>query len=436
MTRDANGLFTSSRGVEPELGHVSADRQSVRRGRRKHHELGVDDHGERSNRRRASRRPKNGASFPRKATIPIAAAATEWDGSVTKVEFFRGTDEAGRGRNALHTPTVGKTSRPAATSLTVRATDNKGAVKTSAPVSASQSGGDPARPISIACVEVGWIFFFFFFFFFFFLQVARLETQTAMRFRAALAAALLSADGCSLTAANGASTVIEAESTTWTPSSPCRDRAGCEREWRPLRRSLGEQHGLDDGHDAICDAARLACQGPPVPGRPASSRQGRRRDRSRGGRDRHRLDGLRRTRRDRRRRARDRRSVHERSRDARSVRPQPVLGRDDLHRPGLHQKGRRRPHPRRKPLQIHRLQPVHDGRTLRVRARLGAGPRGLGPGEARPSNVVLPGEHGQRRHEGLVEIRCHAHRGEGAEHQGDPGPARRLGRTARADAER
>ena len=103
------------------------------------------------------------------------------------------------------------------------------------------------------------------------------------------------------------------------PFAQCRGGAGCERERRTVPGALGEQRGLDDGHDAVCDAARLACQGAPVPGRPASRRQGRRRDRSCGGRDRHRLDGLQRTRHHRRRRPRGQRPVPERPPDARSA---------------------------------------------------------------------------------------------------------------------
>ena len=97
-------------------------------------------------------------------------------------------------------------------------------------------------------------------------MAARLAPETVMRFVAALVSALLSVTVLA-PPAEAASTVIEAEQRR----GPLRPVPG----WGRMRARAadgtwctGRKRGLDDGHDAVCDAARLACQGAPVPGGP------------------------------------------------------------------------------------------------------------------------------------------------------------------------
>jgi predicted phage tail protein len=78
--------------------------------------------------------PANGASFAWHADVNIAAGASDGDGSVAKVEFFRaGTTKLGEDTTAPYTYRW-KNPPTGAQSLTVRATDNAGAVTTSAAV--------------------------------------------------------------------------------------------------------------------------------------------------------------------------------------------------------------------------------------------------------------------------------------------------------------
>jgi hypothetical protein len=77
--------------------------------------------------------PADGTTYAWKPTIAIAATASDPDGQVTKVEFRDGTTVLGQDTTAPYSytwrnvPVGGHT-------LTVRATDNAGAVTTSAPV--------------------------------------------------------------------------------------------------------------------------------------------------------------------------------------------------------------------------------------------------------------------------------------------------------------
>jgi Domain of unknown function (DUF1929)/Bacterial Ig domain len=75
--------------------------------------------------------PSNGASFRAPATISLAASAADPDGSVAKVEFFRGTTRLGEDTSAPYTLqwTFGVGNH----TLTARATDNGGATATSSP---------------------------------------------------------------------------------------------------------------------------------------------------------------------------------------------------------------------------------------------------------------------------------------------------------------
>jgi hypothetical protein len=80
--------------------------------------------------------PKNGATFRWKSNlnINIAATATDPDGTVTKVEFLDGTTVIGQDTLAPYSYPW-KAAAVGSHTLTVRATDNAGAVGTSAPVS-------------------------------------------------------------------------------------------------------------------------------------------------------------------------------------------------------------------------------------------------------------------------------------------------------------
>jgi hypothetical protein len=89
--------------------------------------------------------PANGASFTAPATITLAADATDSDGSIAKVEFYRG------GATLIGTATSAPyaftwSSVPAGSySLTAKATDNRGASRTSTPVSITvQANAPPA----------------------------------------------------------------------------------------------------------------------------------------------------------------------------------------------------------------------------------------------------------------------------------------------------
>jgi endoglucanase len=93
--------------------------------------------------------PANNASFAAGSTITISANATDSDGSISKVEFFRGATLIG-------TSTAGPysfswTNAAAGTySLTAKATDNAGAVTTSAAVSITVTNPTPP-PTGGAC---------------------------------------------------------------------------------------------------------------------------------------------------------------------------------------------------------------------------------------------------------------------------------------------
>ena len=77
--------------------------------------------------------PTNGAVFPAPATIGLSATATDPDGTVAKVEFFR--DNISLGVDSSD-PYNGSAANLAAGDyvLTARATDNQSLVSTSAPV--------------------------------------------------------------------------------------------------------------------------------------------------------------------------------------------------------------------------------------------------------------------------------------------------------------
>jgi hypothetical protein len=77
--------------------------------------------------------PADLASFPWKPTITIEALAADSDGSVARVEFFRGTTKLGEDTTAPYAYRW-KNAQSGSHSLTARATDNRGAMTISAPV--------------------------------------------------------------------------------------------------------------------------------------------------------------------------------------------------------------------------------------------------------------------------------------------------------------
>ena len=91
---------------------------------------------------RLSNQPTASITSPEKATftwkanltIPIAATATDPDGSVTKVEFLDGTTVLGQDTTAPYSYSWKKVP-PGDHTLTVRATDNAGGTGTSPSVS-------------------------------------------------------------------------------------------------------------------------------------------------------------------------------------------------------------------------------------------------------------------------------------------------------------
>ncbi len=85
--------------------------------------------------------PANGAVFGFRANVTIKASASDSDGTVTKVEFFRadGATKLGEDTTAPYSY-VWKRAASGTHSLRAKATDNAGAVTTSAPVSIRVKG--------------------------------------------------------------------------------------------------------------------------------------------------------------------------------------------------------------------------------------------------------------------------------------------------------
>lgn len=92
--------------------------------------------------------PVNGASFSAPATITLSATASDTDGTISKVEFYRGTTLIGTATSAPYGVTWN--SVPLGTySLTAKATDNAGAATTSSAVSITVTGsGTGPNPIN------------------------------------------------------------------------------------------------------------------------------------------------------------------------------------------------------------------------------------------------------------------------------------------------
>jgi hypothetical protein len=110
-------------------------------------------------------RPQNGASFPLGTEISIVAGGRDSDGQIKKIEFFVNGSSIGEGMDVATVALPGaraaeKKWRPLDSGpyvLTAKATDNDGAVGTSAPVSISVSGVPVVR-VEITSPKNGSVF--------------------------------------------------------------------------------------------------------------------------------------------------------------------------------------------------------------------------------------------------------------------------------------
>jgi hypothetical protein len=78
--------------------------------------------------------PASGTSFAAPTTIPLTASASDSNGSVTRVDFYAGTTLIGSDTTSPYTVNWANAA-PGTYSITARATDNGGAVGTSAAIS-------------------------------------------------------------------------------------------------------------------------------------------------------------------------------------------------------------------------------------------------------------------------------------------------------------
>jgi hypothetical protein len=101
--------------------------------------------------------PGNGATFTAPATVSLAAAASDTDGSVTKVEFFNGPTKLGEDATApyaLDWSAVGAGTY----TLSARATDNLGFTTTSAEATISVKAANAAPSAAITSPADGAVF--------------------------------------------------------------------------------------------------------------------------------------------------------------------------------------------------------------------------------------------------------------------------------------
>jgi hypothetical protein len=105
--------------------------------------------------------PTNAASFIAPATFTITADASDSDGTVSKVEFFEGTNTLGEDLTSPYSLTWSNVAA-GSYSLTVRATDDRGAVTASAAVSVAvtKSSLSPVTILNPALVGTDFIFSF------------------------------------------------------------------------------------------------------------------------------------------------------------------------------------------------------------------------------------------------------------------------------------
>ena len=89
--------------------------------------------------------PASGATFTAPATITVTAAASDTDGTITRVDFYRGLSSSGRTPRTPYSATA--TGLAAGTyQLTAVATDSDGVTRTSSPVSVTVSGSTNRPP--------------------------------------------------------------------------------------------------------------------------------------------------------------------------------------------------------------------------------------------------------------------------------------------------
>jgi glucose/arabinose dehydrogenase len=86
--------------------------------------------------------PANGATFPAAANIPINVSAADADGTVARVEFYQGTTRLGEDTTSPYSFTWNNVA-PGSYTLTARATDNQGAMTTSAAVNITVQSSTP-----------------------------------------------------------------------------------------------------------------------------------------------------------------------------------------------------------------------------------------------------------------------------------------------------
>jgi hypothetical protein len=101
--------------------------------------------------------PASGASFAAPATINLAAAASDVDGTIAKVEFFNGATKLGEDVTAPYAYSwtgVGAGTYP----LTARATDDSGQAVTSAPTSVGVTAGNSAPTAQVTSPADGATF--------------------------------------------------------------------------------------------------------------------------------------------------------------------------------------------------------------------------------------------------------------------------------------
>lgn len=98
--------------------------------------------------------PSGGTSYPAPATITIAASASDIDGTITNVEFYQGSTLLGSDNSAPFSFTWNNV--PAGDySLTVKATDDDGAVTTSDIINVTVTGGNLPPVVSITSPASG-----------------------------------------------------------------------------------------------------------------------------------------------------------------------------------------------------------------------------------------------------------------------------------------
>ncbi len=84
--------------------------------------------------------PANGATFTAPEPVPLAASASDGDGSIARVDFFQGATLLGTATSAPYTFSWTNVA-PGSYAITARATDNGGAVTSSAVVSVTVNSG-------------------------------------------------------------------------------------------------------------------------------------------------------------------------------------------------------------------------------------------------------------------------------------------------------